>query len=132
MPWHLSKSDPRKVYDERHEMVCVCQTAEQAALIVDAIRARQGSLRLQEQEEPEKKTVTLGETGGFATPPVTDTFEPDECCGTLLSRALRKGIPESLDAWMCGKCGMEWKPTLYGSLRHWTPRPLIAVLGGGR
>ena len=39
MPWHLSRSDPRKVYDERHEAVCVCQTAEQAALIVEAVRA---------------------------------------------------------------------------------------------
>ena len=39
MPWHLSKSDPRKVYDSRHEMVCVCQTAEQARIIVDAVVA---------------------------------------------------------------------------------------------
>jgi hypothetical protein len=38
MPWHLSKSDPRKVYDSYHNMVCVCQNAEQAKLIVDAVR----------------------------------------------------------------------------------------------
>ena len=34
MSWHLSKSDPRKVYDSYHNMVCVCQNAEQARLIV--------------------------------------------------------------------------------------------------
>ena len=39
MPWHLSKSDPRKVYDSQHQTVCVCQTAEQAALIVRAVQA---------------------------------------------------------------------------------------------
>ena len=37
MPWHLSKSDPRKIYDETHEMVCVCRTNEQAAMVVEAV-----------------------------------------------------------------------------------------------
>ena len=37
MPWHLSKSDPRKVYDERHEAVCVCQKPEQALIVVTAV-----------------------------------------------------------------------------------------------
>jgi hypothetical protein len=37
MPWHVSKSDPRKLYDGRHETVCVCQNAEQAALIVESV-----------------------------------------------------------------------------------------------
>lgn len=40
MPWHLSKSDPRKVYDERHEPICVCQTPEQAARIVAAVTGK--------------------------------------------------------------------------------------------
>lgn len=39
MGWHQSVSNPRKVYNERHEQVCVCETREQAALIVDAVRA---------------------------------------------------------------------------------------------
>ena len=37
MPWHLSKSDPRKVYDERHTEICVCVTPEAAALIVTSV-----------------------------------------------------------------------------------------------
>jgi len=37
--WHLSLSNPRKVYDGRHEQVCVCETPEQAELIVAAVRA---------------------------------------------------------------------------------------------
>jgi hypothetical protein len=37
IPWHLSKSDPRKVYDERHTEICVCVTPESAALIVTAV-----------------------------------------------------------------------------------------------
>ena len=37
MPWHLSKSDPRKIYDETHDMVCVCRTNEQAAMVVAAV-----------------------------------------------------------------------------------------------
>ncbi len=37
MPWHLSKSDPRKVYDSLHQPVCVCHKEEQAALIVKAV-----------------------------------------------------------------------------------------------
>jgi hypothetical protein len=39
MPWHLSKYDPRKVYNERHETVCVCQNSEQSGLIVRAVNA---------------------------------------------------------------------------------------------
>ena len=39
MPWHRSISNPRKVYNERHEQVCICETPEQAALIVEAVRA---------------------------------------------------------------------------------------------
>ena len=39
MPWHQSLSNPRKVYNERHEQVCVCETPEQAALIVEAVNA---------------------------------------------------------------------------------------------
>ena len=43
MPWHLSKSDPRKVYNSRHETVCVCQNSDQADLIVRAVNALPGS-----------------------------------------------------------------------------------------
>ena len=39
MPWHQSVSNPRKVYNERHEQVCICETPKQAALIVEAVRA---------------------------------------------------------------------------------------------
>ena len=37
MPWHSSKSDPRKVYDQNHDVVCVCMNPAQATQIVSAV-----------------------------------------------------------------------------------------------
>ena len=50
MGWHLSKSDPRKVYDERHTEICIACTGEAAALIVAGVNSL--SLRIQAREGP--------------------------------------------------------------------------------
>lgn len=39
MAWHRSISNPRKVYNQRHEQMCVCETPEQARAVVDAVNA---------------------------------------------------------------------------------------------
>jgi hypothetical protein len=51
----------------------------------------------------------------------------DECCDGPLNRALRSGSLDTAESWTCPKCGENWKPELIGDLRHWTPRPLVAV-----
>ena len=72
MPWRLSKSDPRKVYNSRHETVCVCQNSDQADLIVRAVNALPGSvgLLLSEPEDhrlasPAKHPDVLEDTQEF-------------------------------------------------------------------
>ena len=47
MPWHLSRSNPAKVYDERHTEICIACTGEAAALIVAGVN----SLSLREQNQ---------------------------------------------------------------------------------
>ena len=117
MPWHLSKSDPRKVYDSYHSMVCVCQNAEQAKLIVDAVTAH----------APQAETIRLREPAPLRVAPL-DTFEPDDsCCGREIAKAARSGVLASLQLWTCPKCGLDWAPQLMGGIRHWTPRPAVAV-----
>ena len=44
MGWHLSKSDPRKVYDERHTEICIACTDEAAALIVAGVNSLSQSI----------------------------------------------------------------------------------------
>lgn len=116
MPWHLSKSDPRKVYDERHEPVCVCQTAEQAARIVVAVTGTsQTVVRLKEPQDPAKYGTVSG-------PSLTDSFEPDQgCCSVAIMTASRKGALKSATAWECPRCGCEWTPRIAEMFRHWSP-----------
>lgn len=140
MPWHLSKSDPRKVYDERHEPVCVCQTAEQAARIVAAVTGvSQTVVRLKEPAiEPKMvggmekfaegdevypgQFITVGERVCEQSISFTDSFEPDQgCCRVAIMAAARKGALKSAAAWECPRCGCEWTPRTAGLFRHWSP-----------
>lgn len=36
-----------------------------------------------------------------------DIFYPDECCNRRLSKAIKTGL--KADAYVCSKCGTEWK-----------------------
>jgi hypothetical protein len=113
MPWHLSKSDPRKVYDERHEVVCICATAEQAAGIVGAVNGPNPQLWLREPVEAR----------------AMDSFETDYgCCGSHITKASRDGVLKSVTSWECPKCGCEWTPTQNGAIRHWSPKPAVIIL----
>lgn len=62
--WHLSRSDLRKIYDERHFAVCVCQTPEQAILIIRAVN-------LFQKESAESGLSTGGSEHAQAEPPVS-------------------------------------------------------------
>lgn len=121
MPWHLSKSDPRKVYDSYHSMVCVCQNAEQAKVIVGAVNER----------APQAETIRLREPAipdATGHPGTLDTFEPDDsCCGREIAKAARSGVLASLQSWECSKCGCHWEPSLIIGVRHWSARPAVAV-----
>ena len=146
MGWHLSKSDPRKVYDQRHVMVCVCQSPEQAALIVRAVTAlpMQFDSRIELRElasggpAPEGKPYIAGEhahDAGHAIFPAVplDTFEPDDtCCGKAIAKAARAGVLKSLQSWECEKCGCAWSPKINGGVRHWSPVPAAILFGGKR
>lgn len=139
MPWHLSKSDPRKVYDQTHGVVGVMQTAEQAALIVEAVNMRstireliassscsdEDELALVDRQilarlkiaiqskEKERTDLTqsndAGEPGGGPAS-LTQLFQEDECCGKHLARFIRSGKSAEAPTWNCPSCGCEWQP----------------------
>ena len=60
MPWHLSKSDPRKVYDERHTEICIACTGEAAALIVAGVNSLALRTQAQRKEGAEQNQSTAG------------------------------------------------------------------------
>src|ERR1019366_6122664 len=97
MPWHLSRSDPRKVYDERHEVVCVCQTPEQAARIVAAITGQPVEAQTIKLREPEPL--------GPQTLEPLETFHNDPCC----TKHLMRNMARDPSGWECPKCGTSWK-----------------------
>lgn len=137
MPWHLSKSDPRKVYDERHEPVCVCQTPEQAARIVAAVTGKsQEVVQLREpmagdRNEGREMFIPASELKGSIS--LTDSFEPDGgCCTAKIMKASRDGVLKSLTSWECPSCGCEWTPKSAGMFRHWSPKPAVMIFGGKR
>ncbi len=131
MPWHLSRSDPRKVYDSYHNMVCVCQNAEQARIIVDAVNEHKPQAETIRLREPAGQQIGLGViqvTPSLHVQGPLDTFEPDDsCCGREIAKAARSGVLASLQSWECPKCGCHWEPSLIGGIRHWSARPAVAV-----
>lgn len=143
MPWHLSRSDPRKVYDPYHNAVCVCQNADQARLIVDAVNAhgRSGdqSIKLREPAPAEKEaaqetqhSTSRAASGDESRPPVIplqpDTWMHDECCTKHLARALQGGMLAHSEHWLCPKCGTEWKVEMRGPVRYWEPVTAIEII----
>lgn len=120
MPWHVSVSVPTKVYDSRHEAVCICASAEQAALIVRAVNAlpadAQGSfVKLREQVNPPN------------VPPLTHTSRAEGCCAKAFSRDSLSGILNSMAIFECPKCGTQYLPKREGPVVNWTARADVAV-----
>ena len=68
------------------------------------------------------------EESELPTDPRLQSYEPDECCGNPIWRALRAGELDKAESWTCPKCGCEWKPDEEGPLRHWRPRPVLIVI----
>jgi len=58
-----------------------------------------------------------------------NSYEPDTCCGKHIVRAISEGKLDAADSWECPKCGLEWKPRVVGTLRHWEPHPVLLVTG---
>jgi len=72
--------------------------------------------------------------GGSVSPsPVLQTYEPDDCCGTPLYKAMRTGALDQANEWTCPKCGSTWRPrplTITGTptMRHWEPACDAAII----
>jgi hypothetical protein len=127
--WHQSRSDPRKVYDAYHQPVGVMHSAEQAALIVEAVNAlgpeRYNSIR---KEAREISQSTGAPEQVDAPVSLTQTYQEDECCGKHIAKAIRAGTVGVSGAFTCPKCGCEWSADQIGErMFHWTPRPIIEV-----
>jgi len=126
MPWHLSKSDLCKVYDSRHETVCICQNAEQAALIVQAVnalpRADQDSfIRLREPVN------TANTANAVSAVSLTHTHAAEGCCARAIAKAIGSGVMNSLTVWECPKCGTEYHARREGPVVHWEARAAVQV-----
>ena len=120
MPWHLSKSDPRKVYDETHAVVGVMQNAEQAAMIVEAVNLyRKERLGTERAGAPEQVDVPVS---------LTQTYQEDECCGKHIAKFIRSGKAANATLWPCPKCGCDWVKKSAGMLSHWVPVTVIEVI----
>ena len=116
MPWHLSKSDPRKVYDERHETVCVCQTPEQAARIVAAMAGNPQPgqpIKLREPEAPRPIHVCRAEG----------------CCGLNFAKFCFTGALNDAQQWECPKCGTLYKPEQRGAVTNWEALSDVMLIG---
>ena len=118
MPWHLSKSNPCKIYDERHEVAALATSPEHAARIVAAVTGKsQEVTRL--PSDPDETENRM---------PLTHSFDHDECCGLRIQKASRSGALDAATSWTCPKCDTEWKSKSAGMFTHWSPVPFAAVL----
>jgi hypothetical protein len=118
MPWHLSKSNPCKIYDERHEVAALATSPEHAARIVAAVTGKSQDVGRQPDEPDETENQ----------PSLTHSFDHDECCGPRIQKASRAGVLASLTSWTCPKCDTEWKPKSAGLFTHWSPAVFAQVL----
>ena len=116
--WHLSRSNPMKVYDEQHTEVCICCTAEAAALIVKAVNAlpyeSRGTFVKLREPEPAK-------------PALTHTTLAEGCCANLIRKASLSGVLDRLQPWECPKCGTTYWPRKEGPLVSWEARAAVMV-----
>lgn len=86
MGWHLSKSDPRKVYDERHTEICIACTGEAAALIVAAVNSLSLRIQARRKESAEQNQSIAGASEHAARAEAPALSKPD--LAALQSEAL--------------------------------------------
>ena len=121
MGWHLSKSDPRKVYDSYHNVVCVCQTADQAKVIVDAVGLHAPKIDAIRLREPMRE-MPLREM------PLTHvTAQAEGCCAKLIAKASLSGLLDRMQPWECPKCGTTYWPRRQGPVVNWEARAAALV-----
>lgn len=90
------------------------------------------------KEDAERKSSD--NVGGLTTEPgavkaapeilTLDTFEPDDCCGKHLAKALRDGKLKRQTMWECPTCGCDWFTEAVEGVRHWKPMTTIQLLRG--
>jgi hypothetical protein len=56
------------------------------------------------------------------------THTDDECCGPRLDTAIFDGYMDGCPSWLCPACGCEWRPVTVDIVKHWEPRPYVAVI----
>lgn len=125
MPWHLSKSDPRKVYDGCHQPVCVCQTQDQAALIVKAVNElgpQTDSIKLREPAPHPDVLPAMR-----AMPLTHVTVAAEGCCGKHIVKASMSGALDRMQPWECPKCGTTYWPKREGPVINWEARAAVMV-----
>lgn len=137
MPWHLSKSDPRKVYDQNHDVVCVCMTPGQADLIARAVNALPfGTIntfvKLREPGEKESADSGPSRTASgqpeTAKPSVTHvTAQAEGCCQKHIAKASLSGALDRLQPWECPKCRTTYWPKQQGAMVSWEARAAVMV-----
>lgn len=145
MPWHQSKSDPRKVYDSHHQTVCVCMNVEQAVLIVRAVNAMPGSaqdsfVKLLEPSTPAGKESAessntepegrRGENAQAAASLTHVTAQADGCCAVPIRKASLSGVLDQMRPWECPKCGTTYWPNpiaASGGMVNWEARASVVV-----
>lgn len=59
--------------------------------------------------------------------PTLQTYEPDDCCGKPLSKALASGALNAAREWTCPKCGTKWVVCDRHPLRHWEPSVDVVI-----
>ena len=126
MPWHLSKSDPRKVYDERHQQVGVMQTEDYARIIVEGVNAflsRGGQITLREPLAGASQ-CTVGQT-----PNPIHVSQADGCCTRPFAKASQSGQLDSLKPWECPKCGTMYTASQQGPVVNWTAQACAMIIG---
>ena len=61
------------------------------------------------------------------TKPPLNAYQPDECCGKALGKALHSGVLDNKTSWVHEKCGCEW--VCSGSeIRVWSPKSEIWII----
>lgn len=57
-----------------------------------------------------------------------NSHEADACCGAAIGDALLSGALDQAERWTHEECGMEWRPELFGTIRHWKPHPIALIV----
>ncbi len=60
--------------------------------------------------------------------PPLNAFQPDDCCGKALGKALHSGALDNTNSWVHAKCGCEWVCSTEDEMRVWLPKAEIWII----